>query len=70
MHLQILTKLCQSKSIILSKVSSLRLKEISRFSAKTIQMHMLCDTAAIIELCFAKIALTKNIQIISIAVGN
>jgi hypothetical protein len=31
---------------------------------------MLYDTAATIELCFARIALTKNIQIISTIVGN
>jgi hypothetical protein len=31
---------------------------------------MLYDTAVTIELCFAKIALTKNIQIILTTVGN
>jgi hypothetical protein len=46
--------------IILSKAKLLRLKATSRFSAKTTPMFMLYATAATIEPCFAKTALTKN----------
>jgi hypothetical protein len=60
----------QYRSIILSKAKLLRLKEISRFSAKTTQMLMLSATAATTGPFFARIALTKNTQITSTPVAN
>ena len=56
----ILSKLCRSRSIMLSKHKLLRLKRTFRFSAKTTPMFMLYATAVTIEPCFAKTALTKN----------
>jgi hypothetical protein len=56
--------------ITLSKPKLLRIKEIFRFSAKTTLMFMLSATAATIELCFARTALTKNTQITSILAAN
>jgi hypothetical protein len=52
--------------IIFSKESSLIVKEISRFSAKTTQTFMLCVIAVIIDPYFVLIVLTKNTLIILI----
>jgi hypothetical protein len=65
-----LNYLLQFNPIILSKLSSLRLKKISRFSAKTTQIFMLFVIAVTIEPFFALIALTKNTPIISTPVNN
>jgi hypothetical protein len=53
----------QFRLTILPRAKLLRLKEISRFSAKTTQMTMLCGTAATTGPCYARIAPTKNTQI-------
>ena len=66
----ILSKLCRSKSIMLSKPKLLRLKRTFRFSAKTTPMFMLSATAANIELFFAKTAHMKNTQITSTSVAK
>jgi hypothetical protein len=70
MDLLIQSKVCLSKSIILSKIKSLRLMTIYSYSAKTTLMFMLCATAANIENFFARIALMKVTLITSTPVTN
>ena len=55
----ILSKVCLSKSIILSKIKLLKLKITYSYSANTILMFMLCSIAANTDNLFARIALTK-----------
>jgi hypothetical protein len=66
----ILSKVCLSKSIILSKIKLLRLKITYSYSAKTTLISMLCATAANIENFFVRIALTKITPITSTLVTN